>query len=75
MRMVLTTGQTTGTVTSRLAPCPISTPSTTSWSVVSAHEGSLGTSDNTTDDDALFSKHDGLTARGHELYAERGLLR
>jgi hypothetical protein len=26
-------------------------------------------------DDALFSELDGLTARGHELYAERGLLR
>ena len=27
------------------------------------------------DHDALFSEVDGLTARGHELYAERGLLR
>ena len=26
-------------------------------------------------DDVLFSELDGLTARGHELYAERGLLR
>ena len=26
-------------------------------------------------DDALFSELDALTARGHELYEERGLLR
>jgi hypothetical protein len=26
-------------------------------------------------DEALFDELDGLTVRGHELYAERGLLR
>ena len=66
---------TTRPTTSRLASCPISTRSSTSWSGGSRPTQASPASTSPGSTTRCSTSSTALTARGHELYEERGLLR